>query len=538
MTKEGINILKTSKNTISKIFMSAFLMFSIIILCLTIVGFGDDLLLQQVGEYFKRHYNLSLNIKNISGNPLKGYVINGLETDKNILNIEYMDVRADPLSLFTGNLKVDKVIINNLKLKFNIFRTDFNINISKAVFNVKDEIMNFSGQFKNIPVDGIIKINTKNNGFNFERAQINFDNSEIFATGGFYNGVIDFHISARDFDLKNISELITTLPENIFKGNSNFDIDITGTDSNPIISGSINCKHFKISGLPVERFEADLKYSYGSLNINNIQAMLLNIPINGAMVYSLDTSYFIKLQNIPANLNDLDKILNIPELSKLRGRISNLSVNISGNLKNNISNGLIKFSAPRISYDGKIFKDILAQIKMLNSHKGIINGKYILNNSQGYLYGTAGLREFDITAKNINLDLNIIPYVKNFRPEGKINLSLNLNGNLKNYKLSGSIDSKNFKCFGQKFGDMILKFNVSDEKLLFDVLSGKINTLPITAAGEINSIYANDPEIKINAVIGDVPADLKISGRISEPVIKFGDAIISDKVVKNSGGKK
>ena len=175
---------------------------------------------------------------------------------------------------------------------------------------------------------------------------------------------------------------------------------------------------------------------------------------------------------------------------------------------------------------------------MLNSHKGIINGKYILNNSQGYLYGTAGLREFDITAKNINLDLNIIPYVKNFRPEGKINLSLNLNGNLKNYKLSGSIDSKNFKCFGQKFGDMILKFNVLDEKLLFDVLSGKINTLPITAAGEINSIYANDPEIKINAVIGDVPADLKISGRISEPVIKFGDAIISDKVVKNSGGKK
>ena len=347
-----------------------------------------------------------------------------------------------------------------------------------GIFEISElgaDLINFDididGKINGLPVKGDADIST---GFtNINRSEINFGSGKITATGGLTDEKnLDFHASFEDLDLSEIAALYPeALNSKDFSGKLNLNADATGAINLPKISGNFDYKGSKIFALPVERVSANLSYSNYRLALNNIQANALNIPIQGEMAIANrpneNISVLIKLDGTEANLDGLDKIFNIPELKTLSGKVAAFSTNITGPI--NALSGLVNFSAPKISYQGRTVTNIKAQMKLAKSDTANVDGKFNFEGANGFLQGTIAKiltkPNFNLTAKLANLDIKkinyMIPDASDYNLAGIITAAVNFKGNLSNPSISGSLNSPEFSGFGQKITKPVVNFSFS-----------------------------------------------------------------------------
>ena len=541
---------------------------------LSFIDIGGGFILKKAQEYLAENYKLSLTAEKITGNPIKGYTLHNfdLADSKNkILSAGFLSGRMNFPALFSGKIRlaeislggldidVDNLIstVENLKNSFKTSEPEasnpapeikeikseaennkmpdipldrFSIKDSKlksqyGIFEISEagaDLVNFdidlNGNINGLPVKGDIDLST---GLaNINKSEINIGSGKITATGGLADENLDFHASLEDLDLSEITALYPdALNSRDFSGKANLNADVTGALDSPKIFGTLDYKGSKIFGLPVEHASANISYSNYRVSINNIQANALNIPIQGEIAVANRpnevTSVLIKLDGNEANLDGLDKVLKIPELKTLSGKVSAFSTNISGPV--NALNGLVNFSAPKISYQGRAVTNIKAQMKLAKSDTANVDGKFNFEGANGFLQGTIAsiLKKpnFNLTAKLANLDVkkieNMIPDASDYKLSGVITAAVTLKGNLDNPVISGSLNSEAFSGFGQKITKPAVNFSFANKTLTLSKTEGTLNGMPINLSGTIKPLPSSNPNLNINATIAMTPANLK-----------------------------
>lgn len=553
-----------------KFIAGLFIVLAVLLVALSFIDIGGGTILKFAQEYLAENYNLSLNAEKITGNPIKGYTLHNFELadEKNkILSAGFLSgrinfpallkakIRLAEISLGGLNIDVDNLAatIENLKESF---KTDENSQASSTPpavpenkdnslpeipldrFSIKDsklksqygifeiseagaDLVNFDidldGSLNGLPIKGNIDISTGLKDIN--RSEINFGSGKITATGGLKDEDLDFHASFEDFD---ISELASLYPDALnskdFAGKINFNIDASGTVNSPKISGMLDYNGVKIFALPVERVSANLSYSNYRLAINNIQANALNIPIQGEVAVANRpneiTSIMIKLDGTEANLAGLDKILKIPELKSLSGKVSAFNANVSGPV--NALSGLVNISAPKISYEGRTVTNIKAQMKLAKSDTAQVDGKFNFEGSNGFLQGTISefnKPKFNLTAKIANLDVkkieSMIPDASDYKLSGLVTAAVTFKGTLDKPVISGSLNSPEFSGFGQKITKPAVNFSFANKTLTLSKTEGTLNGMPVNLSGTITPLPSSNPKLNINATIAMSPASLK-----------------------------
>ena len=562
-----------------KFIAGLFIVLAVLLVTLSLSDIGGGAILKFAQEYLAENYKLSLTAQKITGNPIKGYTLHDFEladSKNKILSAGFLSGRMNFPALFKGKIRLAEIslggldmdvdnlmaTVENLKKSFTpVALTSYYLNPNfyfiKAAYAEEDEnknslpdipldrfsikesrltsqygvfeiseagadLVNFDidldGNFNGLPVKGDIDISTGLTNIN--RSEINLGSGKITATGGIAGENLDFHASFEDLDLAEMTALYPeALNSNDFSGKANFNADATGALNDPRIFGTFDYKGAKILGFPVERANANFSYSNYRLAVNNIQANALNIPIQGEIAVANRpneiTSVMIKLDGTEANLDGLDKILKIPELKTLSGKVSAFSTNISGPI--NALNGLVNFSAPKISYQGRTVTNIKTQMKLAKSDTANVDGKFNFEGSNGFLQGTIASiltkPNFNLTAKLANLDVkkieNMIPDASDYKLAGVITAAATLKGNLSNPAISGSLNSPEFSGFGQKITKPVVNFSFANKTLTLSKTEGTLNGMPINLSGTITPIPSTNPKLNINATIAMTPANLK-----------------------------
>ena len=553
----------------------------VIVLLLVVLGIifsfadiGGSVILNYAQKYIHDNYKLTLNAESITGNPVKGYSLNNFELlDSNgnkILSAGSLSGRVNFPALLTGKIRlaeislggvsmdIDQFIktLQNFKLPATSYKrhelifsttpayaddsqnipdipvdrvslTDSKFTSEFGVIDVNEigaDLANFDididAAINNIPVKGVIDMGESAGLTAINRSDINFGSGKIIATGGLVNNALDLHASIQGLDLSEMTALYPALlSSSDFEGSANLNLDITGSIDDPKILGSVDYKGSKIYAFPVERVSANLSYSDNRITVSNIQANAFNIPIQGELAAASrpnePLSVMIKLDGSEANLDGLDKILNVPDLKGLSGKVSTFNTNISGPV--NALNGLINFTAPKISYSGRTLSNIKAQIKLAHSDTATLNGKFNFEGSQGYLNGNIASflvkPNLNVTAKIVDLDIkrveDLIPDASDYKLAGKITASVNVKGSASNPVISGSLSSPEFSGMDQKITKPVINFSFAKKTLTLTKTEGTLNGMPISITGTISPLPSDNPSLNINATITMSPAALK-----------------------------
>lgn len=478
---------------------------------------GGEVLLRAVRNFIHEKTSFSLNVDRVSGNPFKGFNIENVTIEnfnkKSVLSVENINCDLSFSDLFKGRFRISEISLEGLQIELDDFmneiKTSQKINdlgvsesikkfpvekinflnskvISKfGIFSCEEIFLNtnllditFEGKINGIDVNGFVDFDRTSGALAINKADINFGNGKILATGGILTvknseRIFDLHGSVQGIDLKELTSLWgKTIRKENFDGIVNLDIDVTGSLREPKLSGTGNYKGKKISGFPVESFSANFDYANKNLNIDNIQAFALNVPINGEIVMHMSNkkppTFEINLEGSEAILEGLDKVLMISDLKKLNGTVNSIRAKLNGNAES--LDGTINFYVKRIFYDGNTLKDIRAQMKFAKSDTATVNGKFNFEGSQGYIQG-------DIKNVFVNPEYNLIVKVVGFEFE-------KIRGFIRDYdehkipeKVSAlfNIQGKLFKpeIFGE-FSKMKLQENDEQKNLPFKVSENKI----------------------------------------------------------------
>ena len=469
----------------------------------SVADIGGNIILGFAQNYLSENLGLSLTAESITGNPVKGYKLNNFEladaAGQKILSADFLSGRMNFPALLTGKLRLAEIslggmsmdidtliaVIQTIKLpepqtesnsKFTItaspaFADDDNsipdipldrfsvrdsrftsaygvITVNEIGADLKTFDVDIDGKINEVPVNGTIDMGESAGLTAMNRSDINLGTGKVLATGGYIYGGLDLHVSIENLDLQEMTGLYPAmLKSNDFSGTANLNIDITGDPDSPIVFGTIDYKGTKIYGFPVERLSSNVNYSNYRAGFSNIQASAFNVPVQGEIAAAMrpdeKLSVMIKLDGSEANLNGLDKILGIPELKDLSGKVSVFNANISGYIDQ--LNGLVNFTAPRIAYTGRALTDIRAQMKLSKSDTASVDGKFKFEGAQGYIQGSVAsvLTEpkLDVTAKIVDLDVkrveNMIPDASDYKLAGKITASVNVKGSANNPAVTG-----------------------------------------------------------------------------------------------------
>ncbi|MBQ7196274.1 MAG: hypothetical protein IJS40_02575 [Synergistaceae bacterium] len=552
------------------------LVLAVLVVTLSLADVGGSAILAMAQKYLNENYKISLNAAKITGNPIKGYTLHDFEisdatNNQKILSAGFLSGRVSFPALFTGKIRLAEIslggvdtdveqlmtTIENLKnvsknfafdsstsapvlvapayaedenkipdipldrfsLKDSRFRSQYGI---LEVAEVGADLVNFDvdldGNINGLGFKGDVDMDTSLMSIN--RSEINFGSGKIVATGGLAGENLDFHASFENLDLTELTALYPDmLSSKDFTGKLNFNADAAGTLDAPRIFGTFDYNGAKIYGFPVERASANLSYAENRLAINNIQANALNVPIQGEIAVANrpgeKTSVMIKLDGTEANLDGLDKILKIPELKTLSGKVSAFSANISGPV--DTLSGLVNFTAPKIAYQGRVVTNIKAQMKLAKSDTANVDGKFNFEGANGFLQGSIASiltkPNFNLTAKIANLDIkkieNMIPDASDYKLSGIITAAATLKGTTDNPVISGSLTSPVFSGFDQKITKPVINFTFADKILTLSKTEGTLNGMPINLSGTVGPLPSSNPNLNINATIAMMPANLK-----------------------------
>lgn len=597
---------KFSRNSrkVIKLLMMLVIVAAVATVLFSFADIGGNIALSIAKSQLSKVYGITLTAKEITGNPVRGYTLHdfGLtdkETGREIFSAGFLTARVNLMAILTGNLRLAEVSLGGVSMdveqftatiqdissqppqktevsssfmadpafadeeetlpnipvdRFRIVDSRFSsslflLEVREILADIAKFDVNIDGSINGLPLRGNVNMDSFTA---VNRSELFLGTGKIIATGGINDGELDFHMSAEDFDLKELASIFPTIlrPDD-FDGKTDFTADITGSTDNPTIAGSVSYSGSKIYGYPVERASANVRYTNNRISVSNIQASALNIPLQGEISALFregqDTYLTVRLEGNEATLNDMDEILGIPELKTLGGKVSVFSVNIRGVV--NELNGLLSFAAPRITCNGRAMTDIRVQMKLSRSDTANVEGKFVFEEAPGYISGNVSsiltTPMMDITAKIASLDVkrveSMIADAPQYGLDGRLTASINIAGTASNPVVTGEVRSPEFSGWGHKIVSPSVSFELDGRTLTLSKTEGTLNGMPVNITGKISGIPSDNPELDINATItmsnsalkdyvpdieeyslkGTVNAGLKIGGDMNNPVVNL-----------------
>ena len=570
---------------------------------------GGNIALSIAKSHLNKNYGIELNAEGITGNPIRGYTLRHFSltdqiTSSDIFSAGFLSARVNLPAMLTGNLRLAEISLGGISMdvdnfiasikslelppissepavsfmaspafaddeaetlpnipldRFSIVDSHFSsrfgvLDVREIAVAVAKRDVNVDGSFNGLPLSGTLNMD----GFaTVNRSELYLGAGKITATGGLNDGKLDIHMSAEDFEIGELASLYpAVLNSGDFDGKADFTADIIGTSDSPRISGSVDYLGTKIYGYPVERASANFLYAGNRISVLNIQASAFNVPLQGEIAATFRPNQpalvMLKLDGSEAYLEGLDKILDIPELKALSGKISLFNVNISGPV--DALSGLVNFDAPRVVYDGRALTNIRAQMKLTRSDTANVDGKFIFEDASGYLSGNIAsilmTPVIDLTAKLSDLDIkrieSVIPDGPQYKLDGKITASVTVKGAVSDMSVEGEVRSPEFSGWGYKFSKPAVSLKMSTKRhnsLSLTMTEGYSaeDGKPVSLTGEISEVLSSNPKLDVKASMtttttalktyvpdiesyglkGAINADFKIGGDLENPTVNM-----------------
>ena len=435
---------------------------------------------------------------------------------------------ASPAYAESDENTMPDIPLDRFSLKDSTFSSTYGVlTVNEIGADLRAFDIDIDAKINDLPVTGNIDMGESAGLTGINRSDIALGSGKILATGGLSGDNLDFHASLENLDLQELTGLYPQmLKSEDFSGKANLNLDVTGTTQSPKVAGTLDIppagasqQGTKIYGFPVERISTVITYANYRVALSNIQASAFSVPVQGEIAAAFrpneKLSVLVKLDGSEANLEKLDDILGIPELKALSGKVSKFSANISGHVDE--LNGLVSFTAPRIAYAGRALTNIRAQMKLAQSDKATVDGKFAFEGAQGYIQGSVASfltkPTLDVTAKIVDLDVkrveNMIPDASDYKLAGKITASVNVKGSAGNPTVTGSLNSPEFSGFDQTITKPTINFAFADKTLTLSKTEGSLNGMPINISGTISPLPSDNPNLNISATISLTPSALK-----------------------------
>ncbi|MBQ4430601.1 MAG: hypothetical protein II877_03780, partial [Synergistaceae bacterium] len=586
-----------------KFLLTLLIMITVSATLFSFADIGGNIALNIAKNFLSKNFSIALNAESITGNPIKGYTLRNFsltnqKESSDIFSAGFLSVRVSLPALLTGNLRLAEISLGGISMDVDEFTaavrnlempsqprevsssfmagpafaddgdnlpelplerfriTDSRFSSGLGVLEVREINADIArleadidGALNGLPLSGNINMDSLTD---INRSELLLGTGKIIATGGIGGGRLDLHLSAENFSLKEAAALYpSALRAEDFDGNADLTAAISGTTDNPRVTGSARCTGPELFGYPVERASANFAYSRRRITVSNIQASVLNIPVQGEIAAAFrpgeSAAVMVKLDGSEASLDGLDEILGIPGLSRLKGRVSVFSVNISGHVDE--LSGLVSFTSPRITYSGRAFTDIRAQMKLAQSDTAKVDGKFAFEGASGYISGNvAGFLTdpvIDLTAKIADLDIkrieSMIPDAPQYKPSGKITASVTVKGSPSSLDVTGSVNSPEFSAMGHTITHPAVEFSFTGKTLTLTRTEGTLSGIPVSITGTISPVPSEAPRLNINATVtmtpeavraylpaigssditGTVNAGIKISGDSDNPSVSL-----------------
>ena len=504
----------------------------------------------------EKNYRISLNVDKISGNPIKGYTMDGFTlsymNSEDIFEAETLNVRVSITALITGNIRLAELSIDGISLDVEKFLATVNRIELSSLFTPKSISLfsvnpAFADDMPNIPIDRIIlhdshfhskigvfavksliaditalniEVDGAINGLplrgkidmssfkTVNRSEFTLGNGKIIATGEFDCDNLDIHMSGENFTLEDIAYVMPDIVVNDLSVTASFSGEITGTTKLPRWSFLVNlgCQP---AGLPFRAY-AHISYWGKRLSVNNISATVLNLPITGEIVATFfpdePVAIMVKLDGNEAMITGLDDLLGKTELRALTVKVSKFNVNMSGPI--NSMSGQINVNGS-VSYGSKRVKDIRLQAKMSGSDIAKVDGKFTYDGEPGYISGSiASIKakpETRLTSKIVSVKVEsltaLIPALRSTEMSGDLTLLATIVGRGKSFDVRGELRGNELMVSGKRVENPVIDFNIKDGRITFSSDVALVNGYPLSIGGRVTPILSDEASIDMTATI-------------------------------------
>ncbi|MBO8154239.1 AsmA-like C-terminal domain-containing protein [Thermovirga sp.] len=525
----------------------------------------------------KEHLGADLTLKQISGNPIRGYTVLGISLDRGggtLARAQSLVVRLAPLPLLFGEAKIRSISVNG----GDFFADDLlsllrkqtpavsetlpegSISFTKSTVHIKDSsffldslkvasrehAFTFRGK---VAYRGVVaqldgEASYQKGVFSFEKFKTTIGSSSIEVFGAIFPKVT-CKGRLSDVDLSVLSALWPDLKDKGFSGKFSATFEAEGPWQEIGIRGSLSMDKGKIWGIPIEGLRSDWWSRGKKLWFENISGLANSSKVSGkiGMLFStLPPELYFDLNVLDADLGLWQK--NFSWLSFVKGDIKKAHLGFS--IKRGKILGPVKLEAASVTIAQQPIEKLTAHLEFKGNDTSLVSlsGKWLNSPVAGSGIIRTGKRpSFDFTLSGKAIALNkawkIIP-IGGMKLEGLAGGTVRIKGTPGKVSSEGKLWSNKIRVMGQLIEKPSVEFTYNNSVLSIKSLSAKWAGLPIKGSGEALDLGTGKPSLNFRGTAkkvslahifktlnvatlagleGEVSTSWKLTGNVNNPTL-------------------
>ena len=504
-------------------FVIIIMLSGIILMMFAKLDMGCELVAREVRNAAVTYLQADLRLSNVTGNPLRGYMILGtnltrdnaemLKADFVFARINIMSLLSSPrlslLSIGGVNMDLDKFIgeFDNLPSQpsdrpFEMPVDELRLVQSRFVskwgeVGVEDIGLRFSdntitarlkGHVNAIAVSGTLAAEIRGTQSALRNANLRIGKGVVKASGQL-SEILDLQGTIEGIDLAELSLLLPAADPKDFAGTVNMSFKATGTLMDPVFSATTGFVGTRLAGLPVESFNGAVNYRQMRFSLDQATARVLGIPLTGNVAMAFRETVPTVFVQLNGGAADLGLLAGLGGVTGITGSISNFSAEIKGSA--DALSGIISLNAPSIGASGVTCTDAALQIRLSGGNEASISGRM---NFQGAPSSVTGTASELLSGPKLDLifntaDLNVagltplIPEAEKFDPRGYVTAAIRIRGAMSDPSLDGTLRSESFSASGYTADNISMEFSYAQGIFALRDGSAYLSGLPVRASG-------------------------------------------------------
>jgi len=558
-----------------------------IILILSSINVGVGLVRDQAVKTANDMLSADLMISDVNGNPFRGYTIDGVHLihgGRTLLTFRQITVKPRLLSLLSGSVKISSVGIDGFKSDVDSINavvgslktgggggenpvekiriTGSEIDSEWVSAKINDISVAFSGNdidtdldlgLNDLPLKGVLNVSWNGSDLAIEKMDIHVGKGEISAAGSILPA-LTVKGQADDLDIARLISFWPDAKSSSYEGSFSGSFETSGSWEDPGISGTLSYSGKKLAGFPVSRGSSKWKYEAYRLDVADLSADPLGVPVDGDLAFQFGKGavpkMFIDMGAKSVNLASLKDFS--PKLSEVSGVVDELKVKMQGSIAE--PDGRIDLKAGNLDLMGYAVKNTDIGISISKGDM-TLSGKSEYDNAPISFSGTLSSfmtsPVFNIRGSMRSLNLaslgTLLPAVEDLGAEGILNGDVRISGKADVPEISGKVWSRKLSVMKEEISDPSTLFKFASDTLTLSGIKAGWRGAGISGGGTISSLMTESRKIDMQigadgldssffegfvpalsrySLQGKVSALLSLKGALTDPVI--GVELVSD----------
>jgi translocation and assembly module TamB len=524
---------------------------------------GAATVVSEIEKAARQHLNADLSVSSVSGNPIRGFTINGLSLSRNgfkIFSSAETHISFKLPSLATGSPRIRSVSFGGallnwaeiapllslegtggpLALPFDLFRVHKSIvqthagsiRIEEGRVAIKDQAIDASGSllFRDIPFTFSTEMWIGEERLDLKDLDVKGAGGKMTASGRLLP-VADLKGRISGLDIGMLEKFWPDLAHHGYSGEFSTIFAAGGPWPDIKVEGELEIPKGVVYGIEVEKIGSPWTFSGNALEITGLEGVANGTEVSGKIQFVFSEMPPVTTIDMKAKRAELDSWRgSFPWLSIADGTIDSAEIRLQGT--SNSLSGSISLDSSSFSLAKQPFSGIRSVLALENSSKIGLDVKATWLDSPVSGKGDITLAQkplFDITLSGKDLNLGeaatLIP-VENLDLSGRASGSVRISGSGNDVRSEGALWSERITAAGETVDKPDLKFSYVKGTITLQSMTALWRGTRVSGSGTIAGLDTGKgsfdlsgriEEGPVSSMAGFVPAlkDLGLQGRSS-----------------------